>query len=144
MRSREGVMGFPLRLAIAFLIVSLCVPPLVAATEHFQTQTEIAAVDQEVGRISEVAARVYYAGAGSTCTLDVAIDAACTVVIGGENADAYSIAVFRGDTEQSRTYLDRPPVRLLGPAFAVNGPATLLFSCMNAEGIYGVEVSFVD
>lgn len=137
-------MGFPLRLAIAFLIVGLCVPPLVAATEHFQAQTEVAAVDQEVGRIAEAAARVYYAGAGSSCTLDVVIDAACTVVIGGEEAEAYSIAVLHGDAEQSRTYLDRPPVHLLGPALAVNGPATLRLACVNAGGVYGVEVSFVD
>ncbi len=144
MRDRRGVLGLPFRLAIAFLIVGLCVPPLVAAVEHFQLQTDLAEVDTEVGRIADAAARVYYAGANNSCRLDVYIDPNCTVVIGGTGGDAYAITVYSRDEEVAKTYLERPPVPLLGTAVTVNGPATLQFLCLNLDGKYGVAVSLVD
>ncbi len=134
-------MGLPFRLAIAFLIVGLCVPPLVTAIEHFQTETDIAAADSEIGRIENAAARVYYAGAGSTCTVDVNIDPDCEVVIGGTGGDAYSITAYSRGVEQTKTYLERPPIRLLGDALTVTGPVTLILTCQNLDGVYGVTVS---
>ena len=41
MMDRRGVLGLPMRLAVAMVIVSVCVPSLVYATETFKADSDV-------------------------------------------------------------------------------------------------------
>ena len=141
--NKKGMIGFPFRLAIAFLILALCVPTLIHMVDGFQQNAEIDSVSIEAQKISNTISRTYYSGIGSVCTLDVSIDNDCYIKIGGEGTDAYSIGIFLGDNEKNKLYLERPSVKIIGNGLEISGNRTLMFECIKIDNICGVEVTSI-
>ena len=69
MMDRRGVLGLPMRLAVAMVIVSVCVPSLVYATETFKADSDVSEAASEVEKMVSAADSVYYSGYGNTCTM---------------------------------------------------------------------------
>ncbi len=141
---RRGAIGLPVRLAVAFLILSVSVPVLTGVAADLEDGSSVASATQEAGRIADAVGRVYYMGEGSVRTVEVHLPPGCMLSLGGSGAGAYSIGVHLDDAERGRVYLERPPVRLLGEGIEVHGSTVLSVACLKSGGIYGVEVGFLD
>lgn len=143
MMDRRGVLGLPMRLAVAMVIVSVCVPSLVYATETFKADSDVSEAASEVEKMVSAADSVYYSGYGSTCTIYVSIPAGCEIIIGGEDQDAYTMRVtYDGDVKKT-VYTQRPMIQFLGGPVTVTGSPELRFECVSEGGIYGVKVTYV-
>ncbi|MDR3282767.1 MAG: hypothetical protein LBS92_04060 [Candidatus Methanoplasma sp.] len=141
---RKGMVGFPVRLAVTFLILALAVPSLMAMMGGMQEEAGESAAASEADKISSAVSRAYYSGVGGTCTVGVSISSGYRLVIGGDGADAYCISVLCGDEPKEKIYLQRPPVRIMNSEpLEISGERTLLCTCAAVEGAYGVEVSVI-
>jgi hypothetical protein len=139
---RRGVVGFPLRLSVTFVILAVSLPAMLHALGCLEGGAGAAAAEAEAEKVRDAASRAYYSGAGSACSVDVSVSRDYRLVIGGEGADAYSISVWRGGEETSRTYMQRPPVRILNAEpLEISGDRGLLLRCVSSGAGYGVEVS---
>ena len=137
---RRGVMGLPVRLGVALLILALTAPSLVAAAEHFDREAEVSELRLAADTVYDAAGRVWYSGSGGCETVDVSVPSGCSIVFGGEGADAWSYALYRNGEEVSREYPETPAVRFLGSS-EIAGSGEIKIVCRNADGGYGVEVT---
>lgn len=142
--NRKGVVGFPMRLAITFLILSLFVPVAFTMMNDLDERSQVSAAKYEAEKIGDSVKKMYYSGIGSTCTVDVELTNKSCLVIGGEGSDAYTIRIMIDDSEKERTYLQRPSVKLICDPIYLQGNCTLSLTCVAENGIYGVEVSVLD
>ncbi|MCQ2078964.1 MAG: hypothetical protein MJZ38_02770 [archaeon] len=137
---RRGVMGFPLRLGLAFTLLALCLPLLTTLAGDFQADVSGNGMHGEVERITRAADRVFYGGPGSTCVVDVTVAPGFSIVIGGDGADAYSISITRDGVETEKIYLEHPQVRFIGDARSIDSTSSLRITCVDNPH-YGVEVT---
>lgn len=137
---RKGVIGMPVRLAAAFLILAVTVPIMMGAAGHLEKESDTAELKRQAEIISGNAEKAYYGGTGSIFTADVRIAGDCRLEIGGTGSDAYKIKMFRGDEEVGCIVMERPPVRFASPV-AVTGTLTLCFECVGTPEGCAVEVS---
>lgn len=141
---RKGMIGFPMRLAVTFLILSVSVPSMLYLADGFEDDSDVSAVTHEADRISDVLSKTYYTGTGSRNTVDIHVDGGCSIVIGGSGSDAYSMTVMKGDAEKDKLYMQRPAVRIIGDALEVSGDRTLMCESVEDDGHYGVKVTVID
>ncbi|AGI47993.1 hypothetical protein TALC_01000 [Thermoplasmatales archaeon BRNA1] len=137
----RGVIGFPVRIGVAFLLVALCVPAISYAVDAFQESSELQRVDGEVDSIIEASGRIYFGGAGCSCTIDVHVEPGYEIWIGGEGPEAYSVSVVKGSSVRERTYAENPSVRFLGERMVLTGDSELLLECARIDGVYGIRVT---
>lgn len=142
--NRKAMIGFPMRLAVAFLILSVSVPILSEMVDDIENNDSVMAASNEAEKISDAITRTYYAGVGGSCTVDVDIGSDCYLSIGGKDSFAYTIGIFLGDVEKERLYLQRPTVQIFGDGLDISGQMTLSVECVRMNGEYGVEVNIVD
>jgi hypothetical protein len=139
------MLGFPIRLAVTFLILSLAVPGMLCMVDDLNDESGVSATASEAEKISGAVSRAYYSGVGGISTVNVSVGHEYSIVIGGEGSNAYSLAVFSGDTEKERSYLQRPSVRIMNDEpLWVSGEHTLQCRCVSYNGTYGVEVTVID
>ncbi|MFA6804521.1 MAG: hypothetical protein WCR17_00835 [Candidatus Methanomethylophilaceae archaeon] len=141
--NRMAMIGFPLRLTIAFLILSISIPVLSGMVTSLEDDNTSMAAESEAEKVSEAISKVYYSGVGGCVTVEVDIDRECYIKLGGEGADAYTIGIYHGDKETGRIYLQRPSVCIFGDGLEVSGNCTILIECQDQNGKYGVGVSLV-
>lgn len=139
MTDGRGVLGLPMRLAVAMVILSVCVPSLVYASETFKEDAEVSDASAEVEKMVSAADTVYYSGCGSRCTVSVSIPSGCEVTIGGEEQDMYTIRIVQGGEVRKTVYTDHPIVRFVGGPVTVSGSLDLVFECVRENGVYGVR-----
>lgn len=137
---RRGVIGMPVRLMVALLIVAMCVPALSFAVGNFEEETDITEVKQEAGRMVSAASSVYYRGQGNSKVIDVKVKPGCELAIDPKE-NAYGINVVREGRVVDTIYSQRPPIKFIGDAVDVTGSATLRFTCEDNGGTYGVRVT---
>ncbi len=137
---RRGVMGLPVRLGVALLILALATPSLVAAAGHFDREAEVSEARLAADTVYDAAARAWYSGNGGSETVEVSVPSGCSVVFGGEGADAWSYALYRGGELVSREYPESPGVRFLGVA-EVTGTGEVKVACRSTDDGYGVVVT---
>jgi len=138
------MIGFPLRLAVTFLILALFVPVAIGMVSDFEESSSAVSAKAEAEKIADAAKRTYYSGAGSTDTVSISLSGRSCLIIGGEGSDSYSIAVLYDDKITEKVYLQRPSVKFLGDQIYLMGNSTLLLKCVIRDGTYGVEVSVID
>ena len=138
----RGVLGFPLRLGIAFLIIALFIPSLIAAADHFNADSDMISVRSEAGRVLDSAERVWYSGDGSSETVDVSLPPGYVLRLGGEGADAWSYSILKGDEVLDKEYTDTPKIRFSGDGFTITGSSQIKLTCtVGSDGVYGVGVT---
>ena len=141
---RKGIMSLPIKMTVAFLILSIFIPVLTGMIGDLEENNDNESVTTEAKKISDAMSKTYYAGIGGNCTVNVTIDYNCHITLGGEDSKAYSIGIFVLDKEVNRLYLERPSVKIIGDGLDVSGNRTLLIECVKLNGLYGVEVSILD
>lgn len=137
---RRGVLGMPARLAVAFLIVALCVPVLVEAVDSFREDSDLSLAGREADRIAGAAASVHYQDEGSSVLVDVDVPGGCELVI-DPDSDPYGIGVVRHGELKDTVRCTRPALTFVGDSLTVTGPATLRVS---SAGSNEVEVVLDD
>lgn len=135
-----GVQGFPMRLAVAFVLIALCAPVLAGAAEGFQEYSDTSGVSSELSRIVSVSDRIYYSGTGASETLELSIRAGYEIVVGGEGADAYSISIMKDGKCVERHRMENPEVRFAGEGLVLSGLCTIRMTCLYDEDGYGIGV----
>lgn len=135
----RGVLGFPVRLGIAFLIIALFVPSVVAVAEHYSDESEGGSAKEAADTVFTVSARLWYSGAGSSERVVVDVPAGYELVFGGEGGYMWSYSVEKDGRTVSRTYPDSPSVRY-PEEFRISGHAELTLACEKSSGVYGIVV----
>ncbi len=143
-KDKKGIIGLPMRLAIAFLILSISVPAIYGMANDIEDKDHLMSATKEAERVSETITKAYYAGIGGKYALDVNITSECHLSIGGEGTQSYTIGIFLDDIEKGRIYLERPTVCIFGDGLDIYGYATIYIECVELNGIYGIGVSLVD
>lgn len=141
--NRKGILGFPIRIAVAFLILSIAVPTMVYMVQDFEDNTDAASVTNEAEKISDAITRSYYSGTGGICTVDVSVDLNYHIELGGEDSKGYSIGIYKGDEEVDRIFLQRPAIHITNN-IQISGEQTLSCKCVRTGDTCGVEVSIID
>ena len=137
---RRGVLGFPLRLGIAFLIIALFVPSLVSAVQGFQEESDMMDAEREADRVMGAAERVWYTGAGSSESVSVHTPAGSCIRIGGEGPEAWSYSVMKGDEVKETRYSESPKIRFIGDTIMLSGSSEVVLICdTDDDGIYGIR-----
>ncbi len=139
---RKGVIGMPIRLAIAFLILAITVPLLMGVADDLRDDVEASDLGVQADIVSKTAVKAYYAGIGSTFTANVSIDHNSRLIIGGEGSNAYTVRMIYGDKEMGRVIMDRPLVKI-SEEISVSGVNVLMFVCVRDGDGSAVEVSVV-
>ncbi len=140
--NRRGVIGMPIRLAVAFLILAITVPLLMGVADDLRDDVEASDLAVQADIVSKTAEKAYYAGIGSTFTADVSIDHNGRLIIGGDGPDAYTVRMIYGDKEMGRIVMDRPLVKI-SEEISVSGVNVLMFVCVQDENGSAVEVRVV-
>jgi hypothetical protein len=143
-KDKKGIIGLPMRLAIAFLILSISIPAVYGMASDIEDKDHLMSATKEAEKVSETITKAYYAGIGGKYTIDVNVTSECHLIIGGEGTQSYTIGIFLDDIEKGRIYLERPSVYIFGEGLDVYGDATIFIECVQSNGIYGIEVSLVD
>ncbi len=140
MTDRRGVIGLPVRLAVAVAVLSVCVPSLVYASETFEADADVSDASAEVEKMISAADTVYYSGCGSRCTVSVSIPPGCEVAVGGERQDAHTVRIIRNGEVAKTVYTDHPVIRFVGGPAVFSGSLDMVFECVGGGGVYGVRV----
>ncbi|MBP6021185.1 MAG: hypothetical protein KA502_01175 [Candidatus Methanomethylophilaceae archaeon] len=138
---RKAMIGFPMRLAVAFLILSISLPVITGMAEDLKDDNRVGSTTAEAEKISDAISKVYYSGVGSIRTVEVSIDSHCFVKVGGAGSQCYSIGVYLEDMEKGRIYLQRPPVKIVGDGVEISGDTLVSVKCVRMADGCGVEVS---
>jgi len=138
------MIGFPMRLAVTFLILALFVPVAIGMLDGMEKDSSVSAARAEAGKIADTAKRAYYSGAGSADTAGISLSGGSCLVIGGDGSDSYCISILLDDTVVEKIYLQRPSVKFLGEPVHIMGIRTVSVECVNDNGVYGVKVSVID
>ena len=138
---RKAMIGFPMRLAVAFLILSISLPVITGMAEDLKDDNRVGSTTAEGQKISHAISKVYYSGGGSIRTVEVSIDSHCFVKVGGAGSQCYSIGVYLEDMEKGRIYLQRPPVKIVGDGVEISGDTLGSVKCVRMADGCGVEVS---
>ncbi|MCL1811611.1 MAG: hypothetical protein FWG41_05285 [Methanomassiliicoccaceae archaeon] len=142
--NKKGMIGFPMRLAVTFLILAIFVPVAVSMVDGLEKDSAASSAKSEAEKIANSVKKAYYSGAGSTDTVNVSLSGGSCLMVGGEGPDAYSISILLYDTVVEKMYLQRPSVKLLGDPVYIMGGRTLSVECVVESGTYGVKVSVLD
>jgi hypothetical protein len=140
--NKKGIVGFPLRLAVASLILAVFVPAAAGMIGDLEKDTSISAAKTEAERISDTVKRIYYSGTGSKGTVDVSLVSGSCLVLGGEGSDSYCITILFGDVSVGKIYMQRPSVMFIGDPLQITGSRTISFVCVNDGGKYGVTAQY--
>ena len=133
----RGVLGFPIRLTVAFLIIALFVPSVMFAAELFSENSNGAAAISEAGRIADTASRVWYGGTGCAESITVDIPPGYEAVFGGDGGYEWSYCIMHAGKIVERVFSDAPAVRY-PIMFTVSGHAELTLKSDTVGGVYGV------
>lgn len=136
----RGVMGFPMRITLAVVLCSLCIPALMGVAEDYEERTCLNEIGSEMQKITASAVSVYYGGAGCNASVSIDVPAGYSLAIGGTDIDRYSMVILKGDVEVSRHYNETPAFRFLNEKLIVSGHTDLRLACEN-NGMYGVRVT---
>lgn len=139
--NRKAMIGFPIKLTVAFLILSVAVPALSGMVGHMNDTADTQAASHEADRVSAAISTAYYSGVGSIRTVDVSLKSGASLQIGGEGSKSYSIGVLLNDVEKTRVYMQRPLVKINGDGIVVHNDATICIKCIKMGNGCGVEVS---
>lgn len=136
---RCGMTGFPMRLTVAAILLSVCLPAIAGMADDFGGESSITDGESQARIIRETASSLYYSGPGSSKNVELRIPAGYEILIGGEGAQSYAVSVMKDGTAVSTGYMQYPAVRFSGGT-EVSGIVTLSLRCINVDGGCVIEV----
>ena len=140
---RRGVIGFPMRLMLAAVLLALCTPVLAEMTEGFRDQTYENEAQCQTDKIREASASLYMSGPGASRVVSLDIPAGYSITLGGEGAQAYSVTILKGDEEVMTFYSEHPSYRFIETVGEISGHCELLLSCERHDGGCGIRAAVI-
>lgn len=141
MRSDDrGVLGMPVRLAVAVLVIATMVPVVLGMVGTAEDSIGSSELEREADRLRDGAARAYYGGEGTIVSVDLRLPPGASLGVGGDGGGRYVIRLIEDGEEVGRVYIDRPAVPVLGPAAEVSGSVTVKLEAVTVDGVYGVRL----
>lgn len=107
---RRGVADLPIKLVVIMVILSISVPIVMQAADNSQKSMMNDEMEQEIERIKDASAVVYYSGSGSSRILEIKLPDECEISLGGDGEDAYSLRSIYDGEIVSTTYFEKPPI----------------------------------
>ena len=139
---RRGVLGFPLRLGIAFLIIALFVPSLVSAIQGFQEESDLLEAEKEADSVMDAAERVWYSGTGSSESVSVHTPPGYCLRLGGQGPEAWSYSILKGDEIRETKYTESPKIRFIDDGILISGSSEIVLTCdVDGNGTYGIRAA---
>ena len=138
---RRGVIGFPMRLMLAAVLLALCTPVLAEMTEGFRDQTYENEAQCQTDKIREASASLYMSGPGASRVVSLDIPAGYSITLGGEGAQAYSVTILKGVEEVMTIYNEHPSFRFIESMEDIAGHCDLLLTCERHDGGCGIRVA---
>lgn len=126
--NKRAVLDLPIRIVVVLAVLAAALPFIGSAMEYNEEATTAAALENQIGRITNAAAVVYFSGEGSCRTVDLDIPAGCTVSAGGSGGEAYSVRGAVGDKTVCTGYMDRPSVGFSAKT-VLSGKCTVTVRC---------------
>lgn len=137
--NRGAVIDLPIRLAVVMAVLALSVPFIGSTLDYNEERTSAAVLESQVTRITNAAAVVYFSGEGSCRTVDLDIPSGCSISLGGDEGDAYSVrGIFDGKVV-AKAYMDRPSVTF-SSELSLCGKCTVLVKCSSENGLPTIDV----
>ncbi len=106
--NRKGVTDLPIKLLVISVILSLSIPIIVQSVEASDINMDRTQMENESRKISNTVTTVYYSMYGTERTVEVSVPQGCYMILGGSGDDAFSIRMYRGDSEVSRHWMEKP------------------------------------
>lgn len=107
-RSRKGVIGLPIKLAVSFMILALMVPPIMSAAGSIQQEIGEKGPISAAEELSERIEKVSMKSLGYRTHMELEIPGDSYLAIGGQ--EGHVIRVFVGGGQVSRVLLDTPVI----------------------------------
>jgi len=135
--NKRAVLDLPIRIVVVLAVLAAALPFIGSAMEYNEEATTAAALENQIGRITNAAAVVYFSGEGSCRTVDLDIPSGCSISVGGKGGEAYSVRGIMGDRVVYTGYMDKPSVGFSDETM-LSGKCTVLVRC--SEGGNGYPV----
>lgn len=126
--NKRAVLDLPIRIVVVLAVLAASLPFIGSALEHNEEATTAAALENQVGRITNAAAVVYFSGEGSCRTVDLDIPSGCSISVGGNGGEAYSVRGIMGNKIVYTGYMDKPSVGFSDET-VLSGKCTILVRC---------------
>ena len=130
-----------MRLMLAAVLLALCTPVLAEMTEGFRDQTYENEALCQTEKIREASASLYLSGPGASRVISLDIPSGYSVTLGGEDAQAFSISILKGDEVVSRTFAEHPAFRFTETVKDISGHCELLLTCERYDGGCGIRAA---
>ena len=137
----KGVTGFPMRLAVTAVILSLCTPILAEMADGFREHACETEAMRQISIIEDVSSSLYFNGPGASRVVDVCVPAGYELWVGGEGTDAFSVSLMYGDIPVRKVFMDHPSVAFSGDCFRITGKVTLKLECQHSDSGCTIGVS---
>lgn len=137
----RGILGLPVKMAVAMVIVVTMAPLLLGMVQTAEDSMTVLTAESEAKRIADGMTRAYYGGVGTEETVLVTIPVGESVEMGGSGTDAYVIRVMDPYGNVTRLYAGTPSIPVIGDAVSITGEAAVRITCAVVDGVYGVTVS---
>ena len=138
---RRGVIGFPMRLMLAAVLLALCTPVLAEVTEGFRDQTHESEALCQTEKIMGASASLYLSGPGASRVISLDIPSGYSIILGGDDAYAYSVSILKGDDAISTVFTEHPSIRFINTIRDISGHCDLLLICERDDGGCGIRAA---
>ncbi len=129
----KGVTGFPMRLVVTAVILSLCIPVLAEMADGFREQASETEALRQISIIEDISSSLFYHGPGSSRVVEIDIPAGYELWIGGEGAYAYSVSLMYGDTPVKKVFMEHPSIPFSEETVKLSGHLTLRLECQKSD-----------
>lgn len=131
--NRKAVTDLPIKLLMISIILSISIPIVASSLDSSMDGIDSSQMNEECQRIAGSATSAYYSTVGAERYLDVCIPEGCSLVLGGEGAEAYAIHMYRGSEEIAKHWMEKPMIPFKEVCY-IDGNASLRISA-DADGI---------
>lgn len=133
-------MDIPVKLIVVFLVLSISFPMIMNAVDRNEEVTAVNEMEYEFTRFADAVTSVHYSGEGSMRSVTLDVPEGCTVQIGGEGADAYSIRGRYHDGNDTVRYMEVPPIMFVSELHLMDGEHVITVTSVTYNGKAAVAV----
>ena len=122
----------PIKLMVIFVLMAISVPILVDSYDTCKSNMELEQMESESKRIANAITSVYYSSNGSEKVIRTNLPTGCSLVLGGDDKDAYAIHMYRGSTKISDFWMEKP-ILSFSEKITLNGNETISITTNGKE-----------
>lgn len=133
-RDRRGIIGMPIKLAVAVLVIATMTPVIVDMVDDAEDSLSIIDTESEARKIVEAVSDAFFGGYGCTVSVNVSIPTGESIVLGGSSGNEYSLRIMANGEVKKKILLERPGVPVLNDEIEISGDTVLkVISCWDGD-----------